>query len=245
MKNFTIRALSAIVLVTGISSVASATTYRFNWDGLTAGGINSDAGKVNTIKVSYDTTTQNYTFESLIKRNTSNGRLADGFWLVTSNGPDPKGIANQLPIFYFDASGSTPTLSAFNYNGQNAPNSWQNPGQQIAKYTGANVSKTNIDSNNRLFKFEIPGSVINSFVPPTNPGDWEGLAFAEKIGIWFHPVDDLTTNYLPGNGALCRWDYSAQSYVDGSNYSTEAVPEPATMLVLAAGVTALAKKRKR
>lgn len=242
MKNITLRTLSVVVLVAGVGSIANAVSYRFNWDGITAAGINSAAGKVETIKISYDVASQEYSFESLIKRNTSNNRLADGFWLVTSNGPDPKGIANQLPIFYFDASGSTPTLSAFNYNGLNGHSSFQNPGQRIATYSGANVTKTNVNANSRLFKFNIPGSVINSFAPPTNPQDWEGLAFADKIGIWYHPVDDLVTNY--SQGKLNKFNFSTQSWVDGSNYNTEVVPEPATMLVLAAGLAALAKRRK-
>ena len=229
-------------MVGAIAGVASATPYRFDWDGVTAGGISNAAGKVNTIKIEYDTVSQAYSFESTIKKH--GGRLADGFWLVTSAGPDPKGIVNELPIFYFDGSGATPTLSVFNYNGQNNSNSWQNPGQLIAKFTGSAVSKINVDANTRTFKFNIPGAAINSFVPPTgDPTQWDGLKFGSKLGLWYHPVDDLTTNYS-NNGTLNRFDYSTQGWVDGSNYTTEIVPEPATMLALAAGIAAMARKRR-
>src|SRR5690606_41362588 len=44
----------------------------------------------------------------------------DGSTLALNNGPNPKGHAGELALLYFDASRSTPVLTAYGYNGQNS-----------------------------------------------------------------------------------------------------------------------------
>lgn len=246
MKTF--RAL--FVLGAALMAVASfATTWVFDYSP-TAGEQNSSAGFINQVVTTYNDATQRLTFQANFAAQT------DGFWLAINNGPNPKGHAGELAIAYFDAFGpSGPAMTVYGYNGVNGNNSYydgdagtggnQTPDKILASEADDSWvnSFTFINEGNgtRTLGFDIDASLINGHSPlyphATNP--WTGMQFDDMIGMWFHPVNQLTTAY-GADGYLTNFSAGQTGWFDFSD--KEAVPEPMTMGVLAA--LAALKRRK-
>lgn len=262
--NFRI-ALFAIAAVSVVSG-AQAVNYRWTWtsagfvNGPQPGGgnlaYNNGGGGINSIVTDFDTATNQLKYEVEF-----NNTQTNAFWLAMSPGDNPKGYAGELALFYMDASSATPVLTAYGYNGFNGDSSFWD-GSQV---TGTQAPDLILSSKNsmswinnlqvtdaggkRTMKFDIDATLVNNHNPlypgPGGIAEWTGSEFADKMGIWFHPVKGAQTTYHTTGaltGGLKTFSYSHQGWLDGDNLHT--VPEPATMTALALGLAAIARKRK-
>ncbi|MBS1706937.1 MAG: PEP-CTERM sorting domain-containing protein [Armatimonadetes bacterium] len=223
---------------------------------------NSDAGKINQIKASNKVDGTDLAFYANFDQ-ASNNKKANGFWLVLSPGPNPKGKAGELAIFYFDASNtSSPVLTSYVYNGVNGDNSFNN-GNGVGGPADKIVSSKNLTNwikdltvkdeanGTRTLGFRIDPTVVNGYNPMYNQGvPYTGAKFDQKIGIWFHPVNGLETKYGV-DGFLTKFAYAKQGWYDSpdggltTQCSTDPVPEPASMAALGLGVASILRRKSR
>lgn len=197
-----------------------------------------NAGNIDQVDMEYNQTTGQFTFTLQVDE------TADGFTVAVNNGPNPKGHGGELALVYFDATGSSPVVTAYAYNGMNTQTSYLDGGQALGIQPAdqilsslnnpesfSNISVTTDGAGNKIMTFTVDANVLNAHDPEYGPdGDWTGLAFDESVGIWLHPVSGLETEYGT-DGFLTNWDPEAQSWYDTSNQKAEVkhvCPEPVT-----------------
>lgn len=247
--NATKKTLTSAAILLAVAGAQAAATYHS-----TATGQNSAGGTINWIDSSFDTLTNQFTFSS--NYSSAAGSLkTDGFWLVVTNGPNPKGISNQLAVFYLDASGSEPKLTTYAYNGVNGANSYKNgdgfggePDQISSSLLSTDwiksVTKQDNADGTRTLGFDIDASVINGHDPAYGPqSDWEGARFDSKIGVWLHPTTGTKATYK--DGFLSSFTSKSEGSFDSEDQDCQPVPEPASWAALGVGVASLARRRRR
>lgn len=242
-----------ILAAVGIASgVASADVYSWEWN---AGdtSVSNNGGIMEHIETRYNTVSERFVFNV-----TFSNQITEGYTLAVSPGANPKGHAGELALLYFDANDmNNVRLNAFAYNGQNTQTSY-NDGTPAAGIQAPDKIATSLDvidaatiaatavdhDGKRTFSLTLDATAINAHIPanpgPGGPAEWTGLEYGALMGIWFHPVRDLTTAY-GGDGFLTNWD-ARQGWLDGSNFTTT-VPAPASAASLLA--LAFAGRRRR
>lgn len=243
------------------SSAFAADEYRWVWDRDT-GGVNMAGGVIKDVQSTFNLVTKRFTFVVNFDKNTQ-GQMTDGFWLAVSPGPNPKGHGGELALLYFDGSGDKAKLTAYAYNGFNGDTSYRDgssaPGDQAPDRIKSSLlseswinelSVKNEANGTRTMKIDIDATDIQDHAPqypgPGGPSEWTGLAFGDKIGLWFHPNVGLKTKYEEGFLARDKgWQYAHQGWLDFSDKPTEAVPEPATLAALGLGLAAFARRKKQ
>ena len=201
---------------------ANATVFQYQ-DGPGSFG---NGGTFDSIFAEYSTGTSQLTWE--VDNAVKNGSLMDGFWLVLNDGlNNPKG-SDGLAIFYGDYNADR--LWAFEYNGQNNPNSYASQG-----YLG-DLSSSLIESGTKR-GFSLDVSTIFNSLPTSAP-------FGDQIGIWFHPTWGTLT-FAGAQDRLTDWNYESQSWYDRSGQPTAQVPEPASLALLALGLAGIGVTRRR
>ncbi|MBB6431204.1 PEP-CTERM sorting domain-containing protein [Algisphaera agarilytica] len=176
----------------------------------------------------------------------------------------------------------TPTLTAYAYNGGSSASAHRTsdfrdvqsptpaaPDQIVSSINGFAFNSTLNDFDDagkkkRLMRIELDATDINNHTPLQSPFDvmdnqpltWQGIGFAQMIGIWFHPFNNINPDYIengPEAGFLEHgvagptvnqgWQVVRNNYgffdVDG----LQAIPEPATGLLLLVGAAALRRRR--
>ncbi len=224
--------LAVAAPIVAFASGAEASTFIYNDNDIPG---NVGAGAFENIHASFDDQSQQLTWSSTFS--TVNGNLADGAWLVLNDGPNPKSHVQENTMFYLD--GINETLTAYTYNGVNGSNSWKDANSVYLDSWDLNVEN---NGDERTFSFDINMAAING---RTDLGAaWEGTVFGEKLGIWYHAVNDLNVGY-EGN-ELSEFSYSSQGWYDTKNQVAERVPEPSAMAGLAvAGLLAAKSLRRR
>lgn len=126
------------------------------------------------------------------------------------------------------------------------------------------ASLTDNPDGTRTLKMVIDATPINSHIPLQASYDlkndqalagWFGIGYDQGIGVWFHPFLVGSDYYASGaqegyllNGAdgdgwnRARRDYG---FYDKSDLSARLVPEPTSALLMLAGVSALAVRRRQ
>lgn len=246
----------ALASFLAISPSAFATNWIWDWSGGNA--YNPDGGTINSIRAEFDDQSNRFLWRTNFGDN-PHGEKTEGYWLAVSPGQDPKGHAGELAIFYFDMGGGTPKLTVYAYNGQNGNTSYKDGSPQAGNQPPDKILSSLVTTNwinaltvvneangTRTFTLDIDASAIQSHIPmypgPGGPGEWTGAAFGQKLGLWFHPVVGITTQY-DSSGWLSDFRFAKQGWFDGNNFTT--VPEPGTMVALGAGLAALAARRRR
>lgn len=204
---------------------------------------NPAAGHIDYFTATYNTGTEQLQWETRFSPN-SDGMFPNGFWLVLSDGPNPKNHFNEYAIFYGDTINNK--LTTYVYSGENSGNSWFNPGEFIqASSTDLYWSDA---GGQRTIGFQVATSFINVYTP-TTPGtnDWDGAQFGEELGIWFHPTI-LTQVSYGDNWQLTEFSFSQQGWYDAHSLGTEIIPEPASLALLSLGLGGIGfirRKKKR
>jgi len=213
---------------------ANAATYTFQGDNL---GGNTATGDHTNITTTYNSNTHLLTWSSTFTENGS-GTLAEGAWLVLSDGENPKENVDEYAIFYLD--GHENTVSIYNYDGTNSSYSYQSE-----NYLGSTALNVIDDGNDRTFEFSLDATDLNNDVNGLFGSEWDGAAFGDNIGIWFHGASNLTTEYAADGSLENFWPKTAGWY-DVENKTTTAVPEPGSVIALGLfAVGAATKLRKR
>lgn len=200
---------SAMLGVVALNAPAAATTFTFE----SAGGGNSVAGNFENISTSFNTDSSLFTWSSTLSRNNNN--LADGGWLVISDGPNPRPLSQEYTIFYLD--GANDSVSAYDYSGIHRRFSWAN-----TNFLGTSDLTTTNAGDERTFDFAFDMSTINSrtdFGP-----DWKGTTFTDEIGIWYHALDGLVTDY-DDSGQLSQFDFRTDGWFDVASRPTQSFPD--------------------
>jgi len=241
--------MTKFITLLGAAVMAASASATFRSINIVNPPQSNAGGQINSVSARQNLDGSEFTWSANFSANPS-GKKTNGFWLVVSPGPNPKGHAGELAIFYLDASNPTPTLTAYAYNGVNGDNSWITPADKILSSKNAadassiySLTSVNEANGSRTLGFSINPTKVNNHIP-TNPGStpWTGSWWNQKIGIWFHPVVDLKTSYNQ-DGYLTKWQFGSEGWYDAENVPT--VPEPATFAVMGLGVAAMIRRRGR
>lgn len=225
-----IKTLATAALLTA-AAMSHAALYSFGTSPATGGAL---AGEIDTVSGSFNSATQNFTWN--VGFNTDPTPV-DGFWLVVNNGPNPKqSSVNELAIIYGDLS--TGIASTYVYNGLNSASSISNPAilLQTDSFTVGPDS----------FSLDISTSVINAW--STDP-DYTGIAFDDKIGVWFHIASNSNFGYNAA-GDITSFSFGQQGWWDNANMVTEelefnSVSAPSSLAMLGASLFGLVLLRRK
>lgn len=247
MKTLALGIASGLALALSAGASYAGNVWQWDYDGVSPSQ-NATAGRISSLTSTFDENTDVFnwdvTFSDGATKNTN------GYWLVVSDGPNPKNINSQLAIMYFDATNlADPKVSIYRYNGANSSSSFATPGDLLASTEGAGasdiVASASQSGSSRTFRLRVDATAINARYAPgasTVFPDWEGIQFGHRIGMWFHAIKNANFQY---NGDRLTGLTGTSGWLDGSNECTHLVPTPgAGALALAGGLLAVRRRRK-
>lgn len=240
MKNMLIAAIAGVAL----AGVASAAQYEWVYNG-SSPVQNTSGGTVSALRSTFDTATDAFTWD--VTYSDGVAKNTNGFWLVVSDGPNPKNSVGQLAIMYFDATNlAAPKVSIYRYNGQNSSNSFLTPNDLLASSTGIRASDISASASqsggSRTFHLSVDATAINNLYGAPVMPDWEGIEFGTHIGMWFHSIKNAQFAY---NGSRITGLTGTAGWLDGNDECTTLIPAPgAAGLAGLAGIAALRRRRK-
>ncbi len=237
-----IKAALALTALSVLCAIAPAKAATFRYEDSVGKqtpeiSVNNRAGNYANITAIFDDKTNILNWSSTFTRNQGNNLLADGAWLVLSDGENPKNNVDEYAILYLDSIAET--VSIFNYNGQNGPDSYKK-GDYLDS-VALNVLKDGADKV--TFEFMLDAATINSKTAKYG-AEWDGVAFGREIGLWFHSVSGLQAAY-DANGKLLSFAGKSGYYDTNVAVDAQKVPEPGSLAALGIfGVAAATKLRK-
>ncbi|MCO7224603.1 PEP-CTERM sorting domain-containing protein [Pleionea sp. CnH1-48] len=217
----------------GFSAVAMATpVYEYNIDNPPG---SANGGDITNIYTNYDADNSLFHWSSTLTQ--TNGQFTDGFWLVISDGPNPKSQGGEYAIMCGDLN--TGILTINTYNGVNGNNSCYDSAGFIDS-TSAGFISVSDSGTSRTFSFTLDVADINDY---NKDPDWDGISFAENIGVWFHPSRGSVFNY-DSNNQLTSYSFAGQGWYDTKDRTTTPVPTPASILLFALGLPLMLRRRR-
>lgn len=131
----------------------------------------------------------------------------DGFWLVVSDGDNPKGNGTDYAILYGDRAENR--ITAYTYTGANNSDSYET-GTYLGTYDGV-FQDGGIDRKRgyELTMFSLDVGAINDAFG----GDWKGVVLGAETGIWFHESAGSNFSY-DADGKITDYTFASQMYLD-------------------------------
>lgn len=220
------------LLISGLlflSTSVSATVYMYEDLNANNGGFSDRLASVTS---TYNDVTEVFTWDVTFNSNPTD---VDSFWLVVNNGPNPKSSdVNELAIMYGDMD--TGVLTTYAYNGLNNANSIINPGILLQTDT--------FNTTSNSFSINIDATNINAWNAPETAPDYTGIAFDDKIGIWFHIATNSTIGYNTAGDTITSYSYGQQGWYDKADRMTTTVPEPMSFIMLGIGLLGFSSARR-
>lgn len=243
MKTF---AIAALVAGVAASAASADPTYSFQYNDGDSGsfGRNDNGGVFESISSTFNPGTNRLTFEVVFSN-----AVTEGFTLAINNGSNPKGHANEMALFYFDAADQNDVnLTAYVYSGQNNANSYQT--QALiggAEDTGwINSLSASDNAGERTLAFDVDATDIIGY---SNHADWTGAQFSTAFGIWLHPFRTFNVGYDtaegPNKGGIASFVGQGQGWFDGTDLPITVVPLPTGAAMAGLGLAGLASRRRR
>ena len=223
---------TAVLLLAGASSYAGP---LWAFESINPSG-NHAAGRVLSINSTFDESSNIFSWSYR-----TNNPANDGFWLVVSDGPNPKGGRGEYGIMYGDLD--TNRLSVYEYNGRNSADSYRT--EELLQTFDGVFSVIDALDGTRSISFSIDATDINDYYNAIDAPDWAGIRFGSRIGYWFHPSLDSRFTYGDGDPTLEGFRYATQGWYDKKDLTTTAVPEPDTILLLLLGVLGIVAVRRQ
>jgi hypothetical protein len=225
------------------SAAASATQYQWIFDGSNPGQ-NPAGGTISAVNSTFDTASKVFTWDVSFSDGVSGN--TNGYWLVVNDGPNPKSHDRELAIMYFDATSlAAPKVSIYRYNGANSNNSFSSPGDLLASSsveTSGIAASVSDSGDTRTMRLMVDATSINSRYGAANGfPDWEGIAFDDRIGMWFHPIRNAHFGY---DGLRITSLGGTSGWLDGDHLTTTIIPAPGAAALVAMGGL-LATRRRR
>lgn len=187
-------AAAAFTTAMSISAAASASIFAVDYH---------DAGVWNA----YDADNETYA----MKYRSDQGK--DGFWLVVTDGGNPKGDGTSNAILYGDLANNR--ITAYTYNGENNADSFS-AGTLLGTYDGAFSSGgTHPTYGYEMTMFSLDVSAINGALGP----DFDGVQLGEQAGIWFHQSAGSDFTY-GADGSITDYTFDNQMWLDRGNDPT-------------------------
>ena len=190
----TIAAAATIAAAVSFTSAASASIFTIDYH---------DTG----VWQAYDADNEAYA----MKFRSDQGK--DGFWLVVTDGANPKGDGTTNAILYGDLANNK--VTAYTYNGENNSNSYE-AGTLLGTYENVFSSGgTHPTYGYDMTMFSLDVSGINNALG----ADFDGVTLGEQAGIWFHQSDGSQFTY-GADGSITDYSFTSQMFLDGGGDAT-------------------------
>lgn len=210
--------------------------------------VDESAGRINAISASFDSLTNRMSWSLNIgdlPSNTASQSLS-GFTLLLTGGGQPNG-PGEVAQFYFDATGPSPILTAYAYNGHpwspsHEDGSWLPGVQQPDRiFTSLNDSASVVQSlsdiveadGSRRWSFDIDIASIVAHQPLyPQPWPWIGAGFGDEVGIFVQTFTDTHVSYSD-DGYVSGVCVGGMGSFEASHQPTVPAPGVASLLALA------------
>lgn len=220
MKTHTLILISLL-----LPSLAFSLGYEYSSDAPRQGG--NSTNKLESIYLHHDHDSN--TLDMSFKWDGS----VEGMWIGVNGGPNPKG--QDLGIMYIN---------------------WNDNGRvkgSVYTYAGSKSFMSDVIAGKRRFNKSLQSSSVVKSNTETSVSvslDLDRLGkqygkfvagFGDHMGYWLHWFDNLKADY--SGKKIASWEGSGKGWSDTAWNDTVETPEPASMLLLGAGLLAAQRKR--